>query len=613
MHAITTSVIESTKPTKSTRSIGAKISVGFAVLIALLLGIEGSAWWTLRGIDAGLREIVGFGERTSDIQSLSAELSETGRKLLALSMSGTEEGARQADGLIQLTKTKLEAAQQRIGKAEHREMMRAVGAEFATLSDSVTRSLVLSAKYEGIHARLLKAGPVAESGVDAEQAELRRFLAAVNQYADALQEEAPIIVERAHLRHDKVLPSLVQMTEQLRRLVEAYESVRKREASDAISISDRGMFQLYALAAAVVIIAVVASWLVIRAIVPALTSLTEAMRRLADGDASTAIPAVDRGDEIGAMARTVLVFRDTKARSDQRDLAEKDEQAAKESRRATIEALVRTFNERTAAVVSSVSTAAERMQDSSKGLTTTAADANTQASSVASAAEQVSTNVQMVATSAEELTSSFSEIARQITQAADISDGAVEKARAADETVRVLSDAAAKIGDVVALIGQIASQTNLLALNATIEAARAGDAGKGFAVVAAEVKALASQTARATEDIQTQINSIQSETQRAVNDIGEITGVIDQISGINTVIASAVEEQGAATREIARNVQQAATGTQTVTASIIRITETAGLTNAAAAEVLAVSGDLRGQAASLRKEVDSFIGDMNAA
>ncbi len=287
--------------------------------------------------------------------------------------------------------------------------------------------------------------------------------------------------------------------------------------------------------------------------------------------------------------------------------AERQKVQAEEERRQMMIDMANNFESSVGGIVNAVSSAATELQATSNQMTSAAESTSEESASVAAAAEQASANVQTVASAAEELSNSITEIADQVSQSATIAISAVDEAGRTNDMVKGLAEAAVKIGDVVELINDIASQTNLLALNATIEAARAGEAGKGFAVVASEVGNLASQTAKATEEISEQISGIQTATNQSVQAIEGITSTISKISEIATSISSAVEEQGAATQEIARNVEQASTGTQEVSANIVGVQKSASETGQGANQVLHASTELSQQSEALRGEVDKFL------
>jgi len=345
-----------------------------------------------------------------------------------------------------------------------------------------------------------------------------------------------------------------------------------------------------------------------RSITNPIGAMTRVMGVLAGGNLQAEIPSQGRSDEIGEMADAVQVFKDNAIEVKRLEEEQKanEDRAAKEKRDMMLK-MANDFEGSVGGVVNSVSSAATEMQSSATSLSATAEQTSKQSTTVAAASEEASTNVQTVASAAEELSSSISEISRQVSQSTQISATAVTEVDAANAKVQGLADAAKKIGEVVALITDIADQTNLLALNATIEAARAGEAGKGFAVVASEVKNLANQTAKATEEISSQIGDIQGATEDAVHAIGSIGGIINQMNEIASTIAAAVEEQGAATQEIARNVEQAAAGTGEVSANITGVTQAAGETGHSAGEMLSAAGELSQQAEMLRSEVDKFL------
>jgi methyl-accepting chemotaxis protein len=342
--------------------------------------------------------------------------------------------------------------------------------------------------------------------------------------------------------------------------------------------------------------------------------ITGAMDVLASGDTKAEIPYAARRDEIGRMAAAVQVFKDNMIKTRQLEAeADETEQRNAAQRKADMHRLADGFQAAVGNIVDTVSSASSELETAARRLTKTAEVTQELSGAVAAASEQASANVQSVASATEEMTSSVNEISRQVQESSRIAGDAVRQAQQTDQRINQLSQAAGRIGDVVKLITAIAEQTNLLALNATIEAARAGDAGRGFAVVASEVKQLASQTAKATEEISTQIAGMQSATQESVAAIKEIGGTIGRISEIASTIAAAVEEQGAATGEIARNVSEAAKGTAQVASNITDVNRGAGEAGSASAQVLASAQSLSSESHHLKAEVGKFLATVRAA
>jgi methyl-accepting chemotaxis protein len=356
------------------------------------------------------------------------------------------------------------------------------------------------------------------------------------------------------------------------------------------------------------------AWMVTRSVVKPLSALKARMATLSAGELEAAVADTDRTDEIGEMARTVLVFRDAMIETNRlREQQTAQQQQQTLQRRTDMNRLADQFEGAVGEIIEMVSSASTELEASAGSLSRTAEQSATVSNRAAAASEEATANVRSVATASEAMATSISDISRQVEASAKIAGEAVEQAQQTDARMNQLSRAAARIGDVVELINTIAGQTNLLALNATIEAARAGEAGRGFAVVASEVKALAEQTAKATGEISAQISGIQSATQDSVTAIKEIGATIGRISEISSSIASAVERQGAATQDISQSVRRAADGTSQVASSITDVQRGAAETGSASSEVLSAAQSLSTESNRLKLEVGKFMNTVRAA
>ncbi len=395
--------------------------------------------------------------------------------------------------------------------------------------------------------------------------------------------------------------------------VDAADRERARTYQDALSSIDTARLGLICGATLAMLLALAAALVATRALSRPVVALTAAMTRIASGASEIEIAGGERSNELGAMARALAVFKTNAIERDRLLREQAAEHDARLARSQTLDACVRVFEGEVAAILATFAAAAAELDDAAGSMSARAGETAQRSSAALTIAGQTSADVQTVTAAAEELSVSIAEIVGQVARASQVAQGAVDQAQLTNDTVGGLALAAQKIGEVVTLIQNIAGQTNLLALNATIEAARAGEQGKGFAVVASEVKSLAGQTARATDEISSQIGAIQSASSAAVESIRAIGATIAEISQISSAIARAVEQQGASTREIAGNVQHAAAGTREMSDSMSGMNQASEEVGEAAAHVLHSAGQLAGQSATLKQRVESFLAAVSAA
>lgn len=629
---MTTTVIEQepsneeAKPsTGKSLSVGLKIFGVVGICLALLLAVGGVSIWQMNLIG---QEIEGIAERA--VPATDALATVTVHQL------EQEIAMQQAFRFGETAKTDKHAAdrfKEAVAKFEH--LGHETDKELKALGTLVTNAAGHTANAEDRQFYTEAAAAIgkidkAHAEYEAEAIAAMKMLTAGN-------------LSGAHALEEKIEKEAKALDHSLESLLKKLEHFTETSATTAENHEHLAIKLIYAVCGSGLVLgALIAFFLVRMSIVRPLGKVVGSLKELTDGKYDVEIVA-SANDEIGAVATALEAFRgsfietealkkkqaeaDKKALEDEAKRAEEKrtagikaeedkkamEAAAEAERKQAMLEMADTFEKSVMGVVDTLASATTELRSSAEAMASTADLTSQQSASVSAASEEASTNIQTVASAAEELSASVAEIGRQVSESSKIAQSAVNEAAATNEKVQGLAEAAQKIGDVVNLINDIASQTNLLALNATIEAARAGDAGKGFAVVASEVKSLATQTGKATEEIGGQIGAIQTATGEAVGAIEGISTVIGQINEIATAISSAVEQQGSATREIAGNVQQAATGTQEVNTNIVQVSQAASETGASAGQVLGAADELAKQGDVLRNQVNDFLESVRAA
>ena len=556
----------------------------------------------LKGYFANLEKLNGELSRITELNAtMDSQMQAANDAAVALSKSIGETGGMAIAGdivaSVELTLSQLDNAANNYVDTSQDGQDEVAKAKLATLLD------------KGIFDRIRQNAANAPAVI----AELDKAETALKAYQAAFLEAVDLTKQSDALSQKEMLPALDKVGDQMNDLKSALQKESADWAENIRGIVSSALTVLIAIGVVALLFALGVSFGTARSIAVPVRNLTHCLGRLAQREWSTEVPGQNRGDELGVMAQATETLKEAGRRADEMAEQEKEnEHRRQQERRQMMMELADRFEQSVGGLVTEVGASANELQTTANAMTSIAEETARQSTVVGAASEVMTQNVQTVASATEELSASIREISSQVVESTRIVGEAVSQANDTNAKVQSLAEAAQKIGDVVRLINDIAGQTNLLALNATIEAARAGEAGKGFAVVASEVKTLATQTARATDEIAGQVRAIQEATASSATAIQGIGQTINRVSEISTAIASAVEEQGAATQEISRNVQQAASGTTEVSSNISNVTAAAEQTGTAATQVLHSAGSLSKNGALLRNQVDEFLKEVRA-
>ena len=565
--------------------IGTKLGIVTGVSILLVCGMLTNQMLGNRSIAESNRLVTINYLNKGNAQAAQTAMA---RAQLAALEIGSASTAGEIDKLLEILRT-------RAGEA---------GAEIDAATDRATRKVTQDAYRETkkfVDAYLA-------SGIELAGAQ-RSIIVATTSSAKTAAEST-----KAGILAERMRPAALEVSKRIDDLVGVANEFAARRKGEMLAELDRVANFALIVGVFVVLTLIGSAVFSVLNIARPIRRIGDVLLQLASGSKAVEIPYTRRGDEVGDNARAAQTFKENLIRIEQMEVEQKNQEAAAAAqRKEEMAQLAGVFEAAVGGIIGSVSAASQQLEAAAGTLSGTAEETQQLSGMVAAASEEASTNVGAVASAAEEMSTSVVEIGRQVHDSSRIASEAVRQAVRTDIRINELLKAAGRIGDVVKLITAIAEQTNLLALNATIEAARAGESGRGFAVVASEVKALAAQTARATEEISAQIAGMQSATEDSVGAIKEISTTIGRISDISTTIAATIEEQGAATAEIARNVSEAAKGTVEVADKIAQVSHGASATGAASGQVLASARSLSSESSRLKTEVEKFLNTVRAA